>query len=169
MIKILGVLFIVFGCGGIGFLLVRSYRKEVECLQQLTQCLQWMICELNYRMPPLSTLFRGAAEGCKGPISQVFNRFSRELDQQFTPHVSICMNVTLDSFSDLPVKTYHHLRQLGTSLGHFDLQGQVSALEASLTLCQQDLQQLQLKKDEKVRNYQTLSLCAGVALALILT
>lgn len=166
-LKILGAVLIITGCGGVGFAICMSYRREEQALEQLSQSIEWMIWELNYRMPPLAVLCRGAADAGQGAISQVLEQLALELDQQVTPDARTCMNVAIATVANLPEKAEKLLRILGTSLGRFDLQGQISGLEAVGELCKHDLQNMGNGRDMRMRNYQTLGLCAGAALVIL--
>ena len=167
-IKILGAILIIAGCAGVGYSLARNYRREEQAMGELVQCLDWMICEMNYRMPPLAALFRGASDVSKGPISQALGKMAFELEQQLTPNVEACMHAAIAAVPNLPEKPADHLRSLGTSLGQFDLEGQIDRLQAASVLCKQDLQSMGSGRETRLRNYQTLGICAGVALVIIL-
>lgn len=166
-IRVLGAFLIIAGCAGVGCALARNYRREEQAMGELVQCLEWMICEMNYRMPPLASLFRGAADVCKGAVSQTMRQLANELDQQLTPNVDACMYAAITAVPNLPERPAAHLRALGTSLGHFGLEGQINRLQAASVLCKQDLQRMSSGRETRLRNYQTLGICAGVALVII--
>ena len=166
-VKILGAFLIILGCGGVGFAICQSYRRDEQAMEQLQQSLEWMVWELNYRMPPLATLCRGAADVSKGTVSQVLRQLASELEQQLTPDASTCMTAAIATVPNLPGKAAEHLKALGTILGRFDLQGQISGLEAAAALCKRDLQNMGNGRELRMRNYQTLGLCAGAALVII--
>lgn len=167
-IRILGAILIISGCTGVGYALSRNYRREERAMEDLVQCLEWMMCEMNYRMPPLAALFRGAAEVCKGTVSQTMGQMAYELEQQLTPNIGACMHAAIAAVPNLPEKPGDHLRALGTSLGHFDLEGQIDRLQAASILCKQELKRMSNERETRLRNYQTLGICAGVALVIIL-
>lgn len=166
-IRILGAFLIMSGCTGVGYAMSRSFRREEQEMEDLVKCLEWMICEMNYRMPPLASLFRAAADMCNGTVSQTMERFAQELEQQLTPNAGICMQVAIAAVPNLPEKVAGHLRSLGTSLGQFDVEGQLDRLEAASVLCKQDLRHMSSGRDTRIRNYQTLGICAGVVLVII--
>ena len=56
---------------------------------------------------------------------------------------------------------------LGASLGRFDLQGQLQGIESVRAQCRKDLAELEDNRDQRLRSYQTLGLCAGCALAIL--
>jgi hypothetical protein len=78
------------------------------------------------------------------------------------------MESVLAQKGNLPPLTTVCLQRLGTSLGHFDLEGQLQGIEQVRQLCKGHLENLERSQDTRIRNYQTLSICAGAALAIIL-
>jgi hypothetical protein len=52
-------------------------------------------------------------------------------------------------------------------MGRFDLEGQLNGLEAVRTRCRDWLDELISGREVRLRNYQTLGLCAGAALVIL--
>lgn len=166
--KIIGALLIIFGCGGVGFSMCREHRQLERSLENLAGSLDLMVWELNYRMPPLGELCRTAANAGKGSVSIVLAKLADELEAQVMPDATACMMAALAAVPGIPTQTAEHFKTLGTSLGRFDLQGQIAGLEATAALCRRDLERLSRNRELRLRNYQTLGICAGVALVIIL-
>ena len=53
------------------------------------------------------------------------------------------------------------------SLGKFDLQGQIRGLEGLRGECRRELKMLEAGRASRLREYKTLGLCAGAALAIL--
>ena len=68
MIKILGALLIMIGCGSVGFKMAAGYIREERCLKQIISTLDYMECELQYRLMALPELCMRAAENCGGKL-----------------------------------------------------------------------------------------------------
>ena len=168
MLKLLGALFVVFGCGSAGFALAQSYRKEEAALSQLIHALKWMSWELSYRMPALGNLCSGVSEQCQGALSQLFSNLSLELQQQITPDAAVCMLAAILKTPRRPSMARKQLLLLGQTLGRFDLQGQLSGLSACEAQCQRELDNIRCNSQLRLRNYQTLGLCAGIGLVILL-
>ena len=66
MLKIFGVVMTVVGCGSVGFQMAANYRREEKSLQQLSRILEYMECELQYRLTPLPELCRQASKEFSG-------------------------------------------------------------------------------------------------------
>lgn len=165
--KWLGALLILLGCGGLGFSVVAANRKEENALQQLIIALEHITCELEYRMSPLPELCRSAACQCTGCVRQVLELLSRELEAQMAPDAAACMYAAISKQRSLPEKTRECLLQLGSSLGRFDLSGQVKGIEGVAKYASLELEALSRNKDVRYRSYQTLGLCAGSALVVL--
>lgn len=164
----IGAVLIIAGCGGIGFMMAMYDRRELADLEQLSCALEFMICELNYRVVPLPELCRSASARCKGGISDLFMSLSRELDSQIAPDASCCMHHALGSIPELHGAAVECLDDLGNTLGMFDLPGQLRSMEALLKKCRDRSADMRKNRTQRLRGYQTLGLCAGAALAILL-
>lgn len=164
--KWIGALLIILGCGGFGFSLAAAHRREENTLRQLIGALDYMECELQFRLTPLPDLCRQAGREGSGPVAQVLLRLSQELDCQISPDVASCMQAALSSI-EVPSHTARNLELLGASLGRFDMNGQLKGLESVRASCRRDLEALETNRDARLRSYQTLGLCTGAALAII--
>lgn len=165
-IKWIGAILIIVGCGGFGFLMASAYRSEERMLEALCRALEYMSCELAYRMTPLPQLCRNTADLLTGKTKEVFLRLAQELDQQVSPDASSCMRAVQASIN-LPDSVQDVLTQLGNCLGSFDLSGQIRGIESCLKNAQEKRKYLSNHRQNRIRSYQTLGLCAGAALAIL--
>lgn len=164
----IGALLVITGCGGFGFSIAAAHKKEELSLRQLIAALDYMECELQFRLTPLPDLCRQAGLEAKGAVREVLLDLSRELENQVAPDVSSCMNAALTKAENLPGRTRDILKQMGQSLGRFDLEGQLKGLETVRSVCRRELETMNQDRDNRLRSYQTLGLCAGAALAILL-
>lgn len=166
-LKLLGAILVIAGCGGFGFLIAAAHRKEVKTMRQLISALDYMECELQYRLTPLPELCRKAAAVSSGSVKNAFCELAEELDGQISPDVAKCMDSTLLKVKDIPKLAREGLTRLGDSLGHFDVEGQLKGLEAVRNECRYNLEAYSKNQDVRLRSYQTLGLCAGAAMAIL--
>ena len=165
--KWIGAILVVVGCGGVGFAAAANHIREETMLRQLASVLEFMQCELQYRLPPLPELCHQAGQEVKGALRSVFLRFVEELEAQISPDAASCMRAAVAGGEDLPQSVGGVLLQLGQTLGRFDLSGQMQGLESARTLCREKLNALSQNRESRLRGYQTLGLCAGAALAIL--
>ena len=165
-IKYVGAILVICGCGGVGFSMAAAYRREEQLLRQLMEILQFLQCELQYRLTPLPELCRMAGKMGQGSVHAVFTRLSQELDSRHAPEVNDCLSAAMED-SALSPGLRELLHKLGQSMGRFDLNGQLQGLKAVGRLCLERLEALQCNRSDRLRSYQTLGLCAGAALAIL--
>lgn len=166
-LKIVGSLFVLISCGGFGFFLCSSQKREEWLLRQLASALDYMLCELRYRLTPLPDLCRQAGQQGKGLIREIFLDLAEELESPVSANVGSCMEKVLSMHENIPGKVRENMELLGRTLGRFDLEGQVMDLELLRQQCREDIGLLTADKTERLRSYQTLGLCAGAALVIL--
>lgn len=166
-VKWIGAVFIILSCGGFGFFLSTVHKRDERMLMQLLSALDYMQCELQYRLTPLPDLCRQAGNQCGQEMQRLLIRLAEELESQISPDVAGCMQIVLAQSRILPERTERNLRLLGNSLGRFDLDGQIQGLESLRHYCREDLKTLRKTRDEHMRSCQTLGLCAGAALVIL--
>lgn len=167
-LKWIGAALICVSCSGFGMLMAGSYRNAIKGLRSLVAVIDYMECDLGYRLTPLASLCRSAAMACGGTLSGLLQDFAAELDEQISPEPSQCMAATLARNPLLHEQVAQLLRELGNCFGKFDLVGQLKELDAIRQRARGILEQMELNKDTRVRSYQTLGICAGAALAILL-
>ena len=157
----------ISGCAGFGFSLAAEHKRREGRLFQLIRALERMECELQYMLTPLPELCRSAADASSGIIRRVFLAYAGELEERTMPDAASCMQAVV-SDSGIPSQLLRYLLvQLGLSLGRFDLQGQLRGLEAVRRQCEMELERLSQGRNERLRCYKTLGICAGLALAIL--
>ena len=167
-LKLTGALLVVVGCGGYGLMMAMNHRREVAALHQLVRVMEEMICELEYRLTPLPELCRFGARQTKGQLKVFFEALAKAMDEQVSPDVGICTVTALKATAGLPSFAAAQLQAMGQTLGRFDLTGQLTCLERCKQSCIGQLEVLEHQQSQRLRSYQTLGFCAGVALAILL-
>lgn len=167
MLRLMGAGCILAGSGAFGFAMAAASRSEERQLRQLLGALEYLSCELSYRLTPLPNLCRGAAEGRGGAVADFCLNLAKELEKQTEPDVQCCVKSVLADM-ELPALLRSILFELGQTLGRFDLPGQLRGLELSIRQTEQALRTIRDGAPERRRSWQTLGLCVGAALAILL-
>lgn len=165
--KLIGAILVICGCGSLGFSIAMQFKREEHALRQLIGALDFMECELQYHLTPLPELCRQAGRENRGPVHHVLTALARELECQISPDVHSCMHAALVCSPEVPKRVRRAFEIMGTSLGRFDMDGQVKGLETVRAYCRRELEGMSANRDSRLRSYQTLGLCAGAALAIL--
>lgn len=166
--KWIGAVLIMTGCGGYGFALCVRDREEIRALKNLIRVLEFMAWELQFQMTPLPEICQKAGNAVNGIVGKVFSLLADALQSRMQPDVSVCMDLTLSQLPHMPETARAMLMLLGNTLGRYDLEGQLEGLETVRTGCIQALSEMEKDKHQRMRTYQTLGLCTGAALAILL-
>lgn len=166
--KWIGAALIIGACGGTGYSIGAAYRKEEQLLRNTLSAMKFMESELQYRLTPLPQLCRRTARMVKGTVGSLLEELALQLEKQLFPEASDCMLSAINAHPDLPKSLRQICRELGRSLGQLDLEGQLAGLESACDLCRRKIAKLEHNRDQRLRSYQTLGICAGVALAILL-
>lgn len=166
-IKIWGAILLFSGCCWVGFQFSRSYIIHEKTLKQLIHSMQYMKCELPYRLTPLPELCLHLSTQCTGVVKKYFWILSNELENQAAPDVEKCSDHAIVKLQPLSAQQNKLLRRFGASIGQFNLSGQLQSIESFLKYCEKRLQVSETNRPSRIRNYQTLALCAGAALVII--
>ncbi len=168
MLRLVGAAMVVFACGGFGFFLAREYRREEALLRELLRILGYMESELSCRGTALPELCLDAAALSRDTVGKILQDLSVALERMEDADATACMTRILTAEKDLPDSAKHIFQLLGATLGRFDYNGQMQELAAVKQLCAEKIDKLAEQRDIRIRNYQTLGICAGVALAILL-
>lgn len=168
LIKWIGAVLIVVASAGIALTMAACHKRQVASLKDLIYALDFMECELQFRMLSLPQLCRQTAAESQSRLGHIFTELAQELDSQISPDAHCCMQSILLRHSKLPEETRKCLMLLGENLGRFDLSGQLKGLEAVREECRQRLSRIRSDGDDRLRSYQTIGICAGAALVILL-
>ena len=163
----IGMVIVFAGCGGVGLRLAWQSKQRGKMLKSMAAVLLEMENELDYQMTPLPELCRRAALHAEAPLSAVLNELAEELSRQISPDASCCMQTALAEVQGIGEELKELLLTLGTSLGRFDLTGQLEGLRSLRRETERLLEEHRGGEAERVRSYQILGLCAGAALAIL--
>lgn len=167
-IKLIGAGFIILSCCMFGFLVGVTQRRQAALMREFICTIDYIIHDLQYRRSSFSDAFCQAAAFCGGIIGKFFDILSNELEKQVAPNMQICVDAALRQSKEIPGLVCHGIKLLGSTLGCFDLDGQIAELQKVREECEIVLRGFTNNQDVRIRNCQTLTLCAGAAIVIIL-
>lgn len=165
--RVIGAILVVLSSSAVGFSIVSIQKQEQKALLQLIRGLEYMACELEFRLPPLPELCTLTAMQLTGPARDFFLALEGEIQNNTAEDVYGCVCSAVENVKKMPEAAKRNLLLLGKTLGRFDLAGQLSGIASVSELCKRDLEGLQNNQDVRFRAYRTLGICAGIALVIL--
>ena len=165
--KLIGAILIIAGSGSFGFLISLSHKRTVRIMKEFMAAIEYIVCELRYRMPPLPDVLKQTAENSTGTIQKFFTILADELEGQVSPNVSCCVEAALTQIKDMPDIVRKGILLLGQTMGKFDIEGQLRGLNNVYQECSIMLTTFANNQEVRLRSYQTLALCAGAAVTIL--
>ena len=166
-VKYIGALLVIISCGGFGFAMSAAHRMEEHQLHQLSEVLIYLSSELQYRLTPLPELCEAVGNLGTGPVYHTFSDLGRILRERSNPDVASCLLLAMKMNEPVPV-VRNLMESLGSTLGMFDLNGQLESINLVRNRCSHALEKMALNREDRLRSYQTLGICAGAALVILL-
>ena len=168
ILKLLGSVLVIASCGGFGFSIAASHKREVRLLHCLLETINYMRNELQYRCPVLPKLCRDSVRFAEKPIKEYFESLATELESQTVADTKSCCLKALSQTVNMPQSVKSIIISISDTMGLFDLDGQLDGLCYASALVNNALEKLTTDQDRRLRSYQTLALCGGAALAILL-
>lgn len=170
MIRLLGAGMIVLSSACVGFGAASGVRRQCAQLEGFLWALDAMKSEMSCRLTPLAELF-GALGACPQPdVGAFFTAAGRELTTPPGCSLPVSFKRALNAAPELKIgqQGVQALYALAVNLGKFDLQAQLTAIDACAGRISAALKTLQEQKRARCRSYETIAICAGLALAVVL-
>lgn len=170
MIRLTGAALVIFSASLAGFGLARSVRTVCAQLEGLIWALDFMKSEMSARLTPLPQLFSMLGACREKSVAAFFTEAGRALSAPpgCTVPVSFKRGAQNASALCVPGECMQSLYALSMSLGRFELESQLAAIERAKAEMTAALLRLQAEKRARCRSYETIGVCAGLALAVIL-
>jgi len=170
MFKGFGMACIVLASSCVGFGFARSVRRQAAQLAQLITALEFMKSEIQYRMTPLPELFGQLARSPEPAVGGMFARCAGILRANRTSPPAAAFKRAMEEEKRLVLspESRQTLTALGMALGRFDVEGQCRSIELAQRRLQAESDALEEKKRARCRSYETIGVCAGLAIAVIL-
>lgn len=170
IVRMLGAAMVLCGSAFFGISAAVSLRRTIAQLKMLDTAFHLMDCELRFISPPLPRLLRTVAKDTAGPVSALFSNLAAILADPATKDPEAAMRLALERTKhlNLPAGTVFSLLEFAQTLGRYDLSGQLSAVQSVRTRLSGQLENLLAEQKGRCRIYETLGICAGAAVVILI-
>lgn len=167
-IKIAGAILILISSAAIGFIISAYRRYEIHLLKDLLFSINYIKCELSYKCTALPDLFTNAANITGGTISKLLSDIALGLERKIASDSEKVVLTILKDYPDIPESIKYTIIDFSKTLGNFGLEGQLEELSVLQSHCAQLLDRKAKDREKYVRCYETLGICCGAALVILL-
>lgn len=171
MLKGIGILCILFGSTGLGFVMAGEMEMRVGELQELRQQMMLLRGEIRYMHQPLPEAFSHLARGAPQPFRDFFQETAEDIHQRNgqTAEQIWKKNRKLHlSGLHLSRQEQKEFEELGNMLGYLDVEMQLNALDYYLERLRQSAAKASEAWNSRRRLYQYLGILSGLMLVVFI-
>lgn len=164
--KYIGIAFIVCSTAYMGFHLANGFRIRRKLLMQFLRCLPIIRNEIAFCGTPLPKIFRLISDHTDGEVHEVFGQVSDQMQahKTMTPTEAMEETLTARKYTCLVPR----LLELADKLGEYDLEAQIAGIDQVKSQAELQMAELEQERSQKGKVYESLGICAGLALAILL-
>ena len=169
MLKMAGAALLLAGGVGLGVLAVKRLERRVTALRSLTEALELMERELDFRLPPMKELIRETARRSAQPASEFLNVCAEKMDEwDGQPLSGLWQQAALEQLPALKPCDQETLFSVGAVLGRYDAESQRGVLSAARERLTGFLSDAVEERRRQGRVYGVLGATAGAFLVILL-
>ena len=168
VIKLCGVIMLLFGGVWFGLSAKRTLGMRVRTLRSLIECLELIEWELTTNMPPMEHLLCEIAGQASAPAARFFSDCAKGLDRNDQTMAEIWRAAAEETLKPLKAEDLEVLLPVGAVLGRYDVDSQINSVKAARDRLANNLMDSINEKRRLGRLYSTLGAAAGLFFAIVL-
>lgn len=170
MIRMIGAALVVLSSGAVGFGFARAVKLQCAQLEGLLWALDTMQSEMSARLTRWRSFSRGFAPAGRRMSRLFLRKPEGRCLRSLTARCRVCFKRGFQQARGFRPgdESVQALYGLSLNLGRFDLESQLAAIERTKASVTAALLALQGQKRARCRSYETIGICAGLALAVML-
>ena len=171
MIKIIGCMLVIIGCGAIGFFEAEKMKKRLLEMQYIKRYVLFMKGEIRYGNKTLPETFLQLEKRANGVWKDFFGRTGKKLWNTSNGTLSYVWEEEVEnslSSSLLREAEKKEWKELGENLGYLDQEMQINLLEIYEQHLGESIEKEKEKMSTQTKLYQVLGVMSGIFLVIIL-
>ncbi len=166
IIKFIILLIIAGMCVSLGLIKSNKYNLRVIDLIELKKALNLILTRIRYTYEPLPELFFEVSKNVNPNISEMFINAKTKMDKNIIAGEAWELAVD-ESSNNFTKEDINIIKGLSKLLGQTDLEGQVSQINLTLKLLEEQIVQANQEKIKNTKLYRTLGATIGLAIMII--
>lgn len=170
-LKIVGCIFIISSCAGMGFLFASELKHRLEDLKSARSMAILLRGDIRYAQTALPEALENAAKRHEGRLAPFLKRVSSELKQYSGTSLKDIWKQAVKeelSHTSLSKKDKECLLQLGDQLGYLDKDMQMNTIDWYITQVDEIMKDITAESKQKMRLYQSLGVLFGLFVIILI-
>ncbi|MBP2649324.1 MAG: spoIIIAB [Firmicutes bacterium] len=170
-VKLIGCCLVIFTGTWGGFMIAARYVERPKQIRQLIGCIASLGSYINYAALPLAEALERSTATVDGPVRDFFTEIATIINTKGWVSPGQAFVETLSKMQD-KLAIYHPEREiilmLGASLGAIDRNEQQKQLDLAKAELEKIHREAIVERDQNVKMYRYLGVCAGLTTAILL-
>lgn len=172
MIKITGLLIVFISSIFAGYVLGNDVKFRVEELIYVKKLFLIFRGELDYKNAMLPDAFMAVAIRARNPYDKVFSELSKATEANCTESMSVVFRREIDKNllgnSYLKKEDIQRIKEIGDTLGYQNKEMQLANIDLFIERLDVLIGEEQSKMNDTIKVYRTMSMMAGLFIAIVL-
>ena len=165
-VKIIIYTFIFLTSSGIGLLISKKYEQRVNELKELKNALNMFKTKIKFTYEPIPEIFREISNSLNSKTGMVFEIASENMKLLTAGEA---WNSAIDTdILDITGEDKKVIKDLSKLLGLTDIEGQVSQINLTTSLLDEQIRKAEEDKTRNSRMFKTLGMVLGLTIVIIL-
>lgn len=166
-IRFIGALILCIGSSCLGFSAAGTVRRRVKTLQSLKLSLEMMRCEVSYTLTPIGKICDILCKSTEGDVRTLYHRLAAVFSAPYPAKDDWAGELVHSTLRGIPEETAEALTELLSSFGRFGVNEQLRLIDLTAEKVSAALAQTETEKKQRCRCYQTLGICTGLAIMIL--
>ncbi len=166
IIKYFMLFIILIGSSMIGKFLSKKYVYRLEELEEMQSALNIFKTKIKFTYEPIPEIFEEISQNTNKNISKIFKTAREKMKEE--PASLAWKEATETTVSNLKKNDINAIKKLSKLLGQTDVEGQISQIEITEKLLENQISEAQGEKQKNEKMYIKLGTVFGLAIAIIL-
>ena len=167
VLRIIIYSFIFLSTSFIGILLSKRYANRVKELREFKNALNMFKTKMRFTYEPIPEIFKEISKGVNSNIGSVFNIASNNM-KLLTAGRAWELAIESTSMLNINDEDKKALQNLSKLLGRTDVQGQLSQIEITESILDEQISKAEIEKRKNEKMYRSLGVIIGLAIVIIL-
>lgn len=173
ILKIVGACVLIMATSMYGFSMSNAYIKRIESLKELKKCIILLDGELRYNSTPIRIAMDKIAERNTSMYSLFLNKVSGAMENDNSLPLSEAWERAVNEVLEndkyyMKVSDKRKLIEFGRTIGNLDSDSRMSAFEGYLFELENDLNESNDEKANKVKLYKTIGIMSGLFITILI-